>query len=129
MCGLGRCAQVFCILIPAILGITLTFTIGCFAPGADINHAIAIMYYLIAWNIITLVAFSRDKKSAIENTWRIAEWALYLLVLLGGPVGGWLGMIMCRHKTSKRPFIITMVVLTIFNLVWMFVYISYNGCI
>eukprot|EP00795_Rhopilema_esculentum_P000698 gene698-10406_t len=104
-----------------MLGITLTFTIGCFASGADINHAM--ICYLIAWNIITLAAFCGDKKAAIENAWRVAEWALYLLTFLGGPVGGWLGMIMCGHKTSKRPFIIAMVVLTIFNLIWVFVYL------
>eukprot|EP00795_Rhopilema_esculentum_P015546 gene15546-6810_t len=122
MCrGCGVCAQVCCVLMPGILGISLTFLIGCFAPGADIK--IAMMSYLIVCNILTLFAFCGDKESAIEGAWRAAEKALYLMVFLGGPIGGWIGMIICCHKTSKGPFIIVMVVLTIFNLIWVFVWL------
>jgi len=55
--------------------------------------------------------------------WRIAEFALLLLIFLGGSFGAWLGMIFCFHKIHKQSFICCAVPVTIFSLTWVFLWL------
>ena len=47
-----------------------------------------------------------DKKRAKWGKWRIKESTLFLLVLVGGSIGGIAGMYTFRHKTKKTRFVI-----------------------
>lgn len=60
--------------------------------------------YLIIINIIAFLAMGIDKKKAKYGKWRISEYALFVLVLLGGGFGGIAGMYTFRHKTKKPRF-------------------------
>lgn len=57
-----------------------------------------------AINLLTFVMMGIDKAKAKRGSRRISEFGLVLPVALGGVVGGLLGMVMFRHKTSKRTF-------------------------
>lgn len=63
-----------------------------------------IVIYLIVINILTFIAMWWDKHEAKVGDWRISEKALFILVLLGGGVGGIAGMYVFRHKTKKWYF-------------------------
>lgn len=45
-----------------------------------------------------------DKYKAIHRKWRIPETSLFVLAFLGGPVGGFIGMFIFRHKIRKPKF-------------------------
>ena len=45
-----------------------------------------------------------DKHEAKIGDWRVPERTLFLLVLLGGGIGGIAGMYVFRHKTRKWYF-------------------------
>ena len=60
--------------------------------------------YLIIINIIAFLAMGIDKKKAKFGKWRISEYTLFILVLLGGGFGGIAGMYTFRHKTKKPRF-------------------------
>ena len=62
------------------------------------------VYYIIAINILTFIIFSIDKANARKKAWRISEATLFLLVIVGGSIGGWLGMNVWRHKTKHAKF-------------------------
>lgn len=62
-------------------------------------------YYLLV-NIICFFLMGSDKKRAIRGEWRIKESTLWLVALLGGAVGGYLGMRVYRHKTKHTSFAI-----------------------
>jgi uncharacterized membrane protein YsdA (DUF1294 family) len=47
-----------------------------------------------------------DKARAKKGTWRIPEAHLFIMALLGGALGGFLGMLVLRHKTKKFYFYI-----------------------
>lgn len=79
--------------------------------------------YLIIINIITFIAMHIDKKKARYGKWRISESALFILVLLGGGVGGIAGMYTFRHKTKKMRFVIGFPAILIFEI---FVVIYYT---
>lgn len=65
-----------------------------------------VLIYLVAINLITFLAMYIDKKRAKWGKWRIKESTLFLLVLLGGGIGGIAGMYTFRHKTKKPGFVI-----------------------
>lgn len=72
--------------------------------------------YLIIINIITFAAMGIDKKRAKFGKWRISEYTLFVLVLLGGGIGGITGMYVFRHKTKKTRFVIGFPMILIFEI-------------
>jgi len=58
----------------------------------------------VALNILAFMAYGLDKLKASANQWRISEKTLLILAFFG-PFGGYAGMLVCRHKTQKKPFI------------------------
>jgi uncharacterized membrane protein YsdA (DUF1294 family) len=64
--------------------------------------------YVIVMNVIGLFVMGIDKEKAKRHAWRIPEKTLFLVSLLGGSVGTWLGMYLFRHKTKHWYFVIGM---------------------
>ncbi|MBP5326723.1 MAG: DUF1294 domain-containing protein [Bacteroidales bacterium] len=62
------------------------------------------LYYILAANMLTIIAYSIDKWKARQNHWRVREASLLLLALLGGSVGAILAMYIFRHKTQHNKF-------------------------
>ncbi|MBR1470722.1 MAG: DUF1294 domain-containing protein [Lachnospiraceae bacterium] len=60
--------------------------------------------YLAAVNIIAFTAMGADKWKAMHHAWRIPEAVLFLVVILGGSLGGFLAMHIFRHKTRHWYF-------------------------
>ena len=72
-------------------------------------------YFLII-NIITLLTMYIDKSKAKKGKWRVKESTLFILVLLGGGIGGILGMQVFKHKTKKLKFVIGFPLILIFEI-------------
>lgn len=60
--------------------------------------------WFVAWSVVAFLAFGLDKWRAGRGAERISEFTLIALAALGGWPGGWLGMILFRHKTAKWTF-------------------------
>ena len=56
-----------------------------------------------------------DKRKAKKGKRRIPEKTLFILVGLGGGIGGILGMYLFRHKTKKTRFVIGFPAILIFE--------------
>lgn len=82
-----------------------------------------ILIYLLVVNIITFLMMGFDKHEAKKGNWRVSEKTLFILVVLGGSIGGILGMFTFRHKTKKWyfrfgfPIILILQILVIIDLV------------
>lgn len=63
-----------------------------------------ILIYILILNVITFFMMWFDKHEAKIGDWRVPERTLFLLVLLGGGIGGIAGMYVFRHKTRKWYF-------------------------
>lgn len=74
-----------------------------------------IVIYLILINIIAFLAMYIDKRKAKKGKRRIPEKTLFILVGLGGGIGGILGMYIFRHKTKKTRFVIGFPAILIFE--------------
>ena len=60
--------------------------------------------YLVLINLAALVLMAEDKRRAKRRLWRIRERTLFVLALLGGSVGAFLGMYLFHHKTRHWYF-------------------------
>ncbi len=79
-----------------------------------------LLVYLLIINIISFICMFTDKQRAIKHKWRISEYTLICLAIVGGSFGILLGMYTFRHKTKKSkfkigiPFIIFIQILFLF---------------
>lgn len=81
--------------------------------------------YIAVVNIITFYLMRVDKQKAIKNQFRIPERTYFLLSILGGAIGTYIGMKIFRHKTKHASFAIGMPILILLNL-GLFIYAFYN---
>jgi uncharacterized membrane protein YsdA (DUF1294 family) len=64
----------------------------------------ALVWWLLAINLVTAAAYAYDKVSARQGGRRIRERSLWILCLAGGVVGAWLVFLGMRHKTQHQSF-------------------------
>ncbi|MFY1045662.1 DUF1294 domain-containing protein [Chryseobacterium sp. GP-SGM7] len=62
-------------------------------------------YVLLIINIITFAVYSLDKWKAAYHKRRISEFSLLVFTFFGGTIGAVLGMMIFRHKISKKSFL------------------------
>ena len=75
-----------------------------------------ITIYFIIINIISFLFYGYDKYCAIKKLWRISEYHLLGLGLIGGGIGSLLGILVFRHKTKKLIFKILVPIFILLNL-------------
>jgi len=75
-----------------------------------------ILGFLIILNFFSFIVVGYDKYQAKNRGWRVSERSLFLVALVGGAIGVYLGMRSFRHKTRHRKFSYGIPVLVIFNL-------------
>ena len=79
--------------------------------------------WLFLASLVLLAVMGADKRRARRGLRRVPEKTLFLLALLGGAWGGWLGMRLVRHKTKHRSFVLGFPLLALLQLAlcaWLF---------
>ncbi len=64
-----------------------------------------LLTYYAVLSFLTFLLFGVDKWKARNHQWRIPETRLYLLSVLGGAAGAFIGMYLFRHNTQHAKFI------------------------
>ncbi len=80
--------------------------------------------YVCVLNIVGLAVMWLDKAKSQRNAWRIPEKSLFIVSLIGGSIGTWVGMYIFRHKTKHWYFVLGMP--SIFGLHLILVYYLYT---
>ncbi len=60
--------------------------------------------YFIVINVVTFFIYGWDKIAAINGWWRIMEFTLHVLSLIGGSPAAFIAQHLFGHKTSKVRF-------------------------
>ena len=63
-----------------------------------------ILIWIIVMSLWAFLAMGFDKRQAKHHASRIPEKNLWLLAIIGGGIGAYLGMQAFRHKTRKTSF-------------------------
>ena len=64
------------------------------------------LLWLCCMSLVSFLTMGSDKRRAKRGARRVPEARLFLLALLGGGAGGFLGMYVFRHKTRHLQFVI-----------------------
>ena len=75
------------------------------------------IYFLVVSNILTFIVFGVDKWYAKKCKRRVSELFLLSLTFLGGTLGALLSMMIFRHKTSKKSFILKLLIVIFIQLI------------
>ena len=105
------CCNGFRILLMFSLA-ALAFVFNSLNPSIPV-----IIWYLVSINIFTFFIFVIDKYYALKDRKRVPEISLYFFSFAGGFLGAILGMIIAKHKTSKKLFLSIQTIITI---IWIF---------
>ncbi len=73
--------------------------------------------YIIVINLYGFIIMGYDKYNAKKNNWRTSEKKLYIIALIGGGFGIYIGMKKFRHKTKHLSFKYGIPVLIVFNVI------------
>jgi len=65
-----------------------------------------LFYYFLIFNGIAFILMAYDKYLAKAQKQRISERTLLGSVFLGGTIGSGLGMLIFRHKTAKKSYLL-----------------------
>ncbi|UFH36245.1 DUF1294 domain-containing protein [Flavobacterium acetivorans] len=81
-----------------------------------------LFYVFLGLNLFTFLIIGYDKYLAKRNKRRIPEKTLLSLVFFGGTVGSGLGMLIFRHKTAKRSYLLKFFGIVIFQIVILYTF-------
>lgn len=76
-----------------------------------------VLIYIAVMSVIAFAAFGLDKYKAKTDKWRTPEKTLFILAILGGGIGAFLGMRVFRHKTKHTQFVIGIPAIMIVQLI------------
>jgi len=72
--------------------------------------------YLVLINLLGFVLMGWDKRRAKKEAWRVPERRFFLVALMGGSIGCWLGMQKFRHKTKHTAFVVGIPAILLFQI-------------
>ena len=78
---------------------------------------VLILIYVAVMSLIAFAAFGLDKYKAKADKWRTPEKTLFILAIIGGGIGAFLGMRIFRHKTKHKQFVIGIPAIMIVQLI------------
>ena len=73
-------------------------------------------FYLLIANLYLFGLMGYDKYQAVRKKWRVPEWNLLFMGLIGGGIGGLIAQRVFHHKTRKRKFYIFLLSVLIVDL-------------
>lgn len=80
---------------------------------------ITIISIYLFMSLVSFILFFIDKKRSTTGGWRIREYYLHLVELLGGWPGALLGQKFIRHKTKKFSYkIVLWLIILVHALFW-----------
>ena len=89
-----------------------------------------LIVYLLMINLIALVVYGWDKICAMQDWWRVQEFSLFIVALLGGGIGALLAMKLFRHKTLHAKFKIgipLILLLQIVGAIYLYYQLNFNS--
>ena len=88
---------------------------------------IVLFYLFLFLNIVAFVLTGYDKFLAKNNKKRISEKTLLTFVLIGGTTGSGIAMLIFRHKTAKRSYLVKFFGILLIQVLCLFLFINFKA--
>lgn len=89
------------------------------------TYILGLVIYILIINLFAIFLMKYDKVKAINNQYRISEKTLFLIALILGGVGIYIGMYLFRHKTKHVKFTVGIPLIIILNILTIYYLISH----
>ena len=84
------------------------------------------LIYIVVINILGFLVMYIDKNKAKKGSYRISEKTIFIIALLLGAIGVYIGMYKFRHKTKHLSFTVGIPVCIVINILTVYYLISKN---
>ena len=84
------------------------------------------LIYVLLINITGFVMMGADKRKARYAAYRIPEKALFIVSIIGGSIGTWIGMYLFRHKTRHWYFVVFIPIILLLQIAVIVILIIYG---
>lgn len=88
-------------------------------------YVLGLVIYFFIINLFAIFLMKYDKVKAINNQYRISEKTLFLIALILGGIGIYIGMYLFRHKTKHVKFTVGIPLIIILNILTIYYLISH----
>lgn len=88
-------------------------------------YVLGLVIYFFIINLFAIFLMKYDKVKAINNQYRVSEKTLFLIALILGGVGIYIGMYLFRHKTKHVKFTVGIPLIIILNILTIYYLISH----
>ena len=79
-------------------------------------YVLGLVIYFFIINLFAIFLMKYDKVKAINNQYRVSEKTLFLIALILGGIGIYIGMYLFRHKTKHVKFTVGIPLIIILNI-------------
>lgn len=88
-------------------------------------YVLGLVIYFFIINLFAISLMKYDKVKAINNQYRVNEKTLFLIALILGGIGIYIGMYLFRHKTKHVKFTVGIPLIIILNILTIYYLISH----
>ena len=88
-------------------------------------YVLGLVIYFFIINLFAIFLMKYDKVNAINNQYRVNEKTLFLIALILGGIGIYIGMYLFRHKTKHVKFTVGIPLIIILNILTIYYLISH----
>lgn len=88
-------------------------------------YVLRLVIYFFIINLFAIFLMKYDKVKAINNQYRVNEKTLFLIALILGGIGIYIGMYLFRHKTKHVKFTVGIPLIIILNILTIYYLISH----
>lgn len=88
-------------------------------------YLLGLVIYFFIINLFAIFLMKYDKVKAINNQYRVSEKTLFLIALILGGIGIYIGMYLFRHKTKHVKFTVGIPLIIILNILTIYYLISH----
>ena len=81
--------------------------------------------YIIFISVFSFAIMYTDKFHAKNGLWRISENLIFIISILGGSLGIYLGMYVFHHKTKKKIFTIGIPLIILIQIICFIILLKY----
>ena len=89
------------------------------------TYILGLVIYFFIINLFAIFLMKYDKVKAINNQYRVNEKTLFLIALILGGIGIYLGMYLFRHNTKHVKFTVGIPLIIILNILTIYYLISH----
>lgn len=88
-------------------------------------YVLGLVIYFFIINLFAIFLMKYDKVKAINNQYRVSEKTLFLIALILGGIGIYIGMYLFRHKTKHVKFTVGIPLIIILNILTIYYLFSH----